>query len=212
MAASYEEFTEAWEIRKETLRLVEGIDQAQSEHRVRPEIWSPGEVLDHLVRLDRMIVRELETTLSQRRRGLPFVYRGIADIDSSIPWIFRPILPFFEVPFGFVNSLLPQVTRRAFTGSRSIPLKAPGFIEPRYGRDLVTLREELESTYPILAAQQEKHPDIDLDRTYYYNPITGLNSVSGLYRFVSNHEQRHQKQLQEILEDSAFAGSGSQES
>ena len=74
----------------------------------------------------------------------------------------------------------------------------------RFGRPIDTLRSELDETFDELEQQQNDDPDINLDSVYYYNPITGLNSVAGLYKFVSNHEERHQKQLREILDDASF--------
>ena len=204
MAKTYSDFEHAREVREETLFLVRELDQQQSEHRPKPGKWSVGEVLDHLVKLDRLIVRELEVALQQRRRGLPFVYRGIADIDTTIPWVLRPALPFFEVPFSIFNTLLPQTARRAFTGSRSVPLQAPGVIAPRYRRPIDSLRQELGETFDTLRQQQTDFPGIDLDRVYYYNPIAGFGSVAGLYRFVSNHEERHQGQLHDLLDDASM--------
>ena len=204
MARSYEEFDDAREIRRETLRLVEGLDQEQSEWRPAADKWSVGQVLDHLLKLDELIVRELEVAINQRRRGLAFVYRGLADIDTTVPWVLRPVLPFFEVPFGVFNAVVPQSLRNAFTGNRSVPLQAPGVIAPRFGRPIERLRRELDETFDELEQQQNDDPDTDLDRVYYYNPITGLNSVAGLYKFVSNHEERHQKQLREILDSESF--------
>ena len=204
MARSYEEFDNARDIRRETLRLVEGLDQEQSEWRPASDKWSVGQVMDHLIKLDHLIVRELEVAINQRRRGLPFVYRGLADIDTTVPWLLRPVLPFLEVPFGVFNAVVPQSVRNAFTGNRNVPLQAPGVIDPRFGRPIDTMRRELDETFDELEQQQDDDPDINLDNVYYYNPITGLNSVAGLYEFVSNHEERHQKQLREILDDASF--------
>ena len=204
MAKTYEQFEKARKVRRKTLSLVEGLGQEQSEFRPDRDTWSVGQVLDHLVKLDDLIVRELEVAIGQRRRGLPFVYRGVADIDTSVPWVLRPALPFFEVPFGVFNAVVPLAVRNAFTGNRSIPLQAPGVIRPRFGRPIDVLRRELGETYDRLERQQRDDPKIDLSRVYYYNPITGLSSVAGLYRFVSNHEKRHHKQLRDILGARSF--------
>lgn len=201
MSKTYREFTDARDTRLETLELVAELDQRQSEWRPKPDKWSVGEVLDHLVKLDAIIVRELELAINQRRRGIPFVYRGLADIDTTIPWVFRPVLPFVEVPFTLFNAVLPQPVRRAFTGSRSVPLQAPGVIKPRFGRPIETLRQELRATFETLEQQQTDNPDINLSRLYYYNPIAGLSNVPGMYKFVSNHERRHQGQLRDLLAD-----------
>ena len=201
---TYDEFEEFRSVRRGTLALVENLDQRQSEAQAEEGLWSVGQVLDHLVKLDVLIVRELDVALGQKQRGLPFVYRGIADIDSTIPWVLRPVLPFFEVPFSFFNVVVPAGARRAITGNRSLPLQAPGSLKPRPGRSLETLRTELESALETFEEQQRDHPTVDLRKLYYYNPITGLGSIPSLYRFVSNHEKRHQAQLHDILDHPGF--------
>ncbi|MEM7357144.1 MAG: DinB family protein [Acidobacteriota bacterium] len=204
MNRKYMEFESARAVRRQTLSRVQDLDQKQADYRPGRGKWSVGEVLDHLVKLDDLIVRELGVAIERRRLGLPFVYRGIADIDTTLPWVLKPVLPFFEVPFSIFNTAVPQPVRRALTGNRRIPVQAPKIIEPRFGRPIETLRRELDSTFSALEQQQAENPRIDLNRVYYYNPITGLASVAGLYRFVSNHEQRHQKQLHDILQDGSF--------
>jgi len=210
MPRTYPEFDAARAVRRETLSLVEKLDQQQSEYQQSAKKWSVGQVLDHLVKLDTLVVRELEVTLNQRSRGIPLVYRGVADIDTSIPWALKPILPFFEIPFGVFNSAVPQTLRRRLTGNRRLSVPAPRVIEPRSGRRLTTLREELATAFRTLGEQQANHPQIDLNRVYYYNPIAGLNTVAGLYRFLSNHERRHQGQLRDLLADPSFPGPGEQ--
>ncbi len=204
MSKTYQEFEDARAVRVETLSLVEGLDQEQADFRPAEDGWSVGEVLDHLVKLDALIVRELEVTLDQRRSGIPFVYRSLGDVDTTLPWVLRPILPFFEIPFSFFNAVFPQSLRRALTGNRGIPLPAPGVIKPRAGRPIAELCEELRSSYGVLERQQGDNPEYDLSNVYYYNSITGLNSVAGMYQFIANHEERHQGQLRDILGAACF--------
>ena len=199
MAETHPELEEARATRLETLSIVADLDQEQSERRPEPEKWSAGEVLDHLLKLDVFVVRELEMTLAQRRRGLPLTYRSIADVDTTIPWILRPVLPFVEIPFAFANAVFPQSLRRSILGSRRIPLRAPGVLRPRFGRPIAGLREELGKTFDVLEEQQAENPNVDLAAVYYYNPITGLNSVAGMYLFLANHEKRHQGQLRDLV-------------
>jgi hypothetical protein len=204
MTRTYEEFEDARATRRETLALVEKLGQEQSEHKPGAEKWSVGEVLDHLLHVDAVFVREIAVALDQRRRGLPFVYRGLADVDSNVPWVLRPILPFLEVPFGLFNVLVPPRLRRFLIRDRRLPGQAPRVLWPRFGRPIGTLREELLETFRTLEEQQRDHPDFDLDNLYYYNSIVGLQSIPGMYRFAANHEKRHQEQLREILDDEDF--------
>ncbi len=199
----HKEFTSAEAVRHRTLDMVAELSQEQADFRAAPNKWSAGEVLDHLVKTDTVIARELEVVFNQRRRGLPFVYRSVADVDTSVPFILRPVLPFFEIPFGIANSLVPPALRRSFTGNRNLPVQAPGLLRPRAGRQIDNLRRELKATYETFRRQQEDHPTFNLDRIFYYNLIIGFSSVPGMYKFIASHEQRHQKQLQEALDAGA---------
>jgi len=204
MSRTYEAFDDARATRNETLSLVEKLDQEQSEYQPGAGKWSVGEVLDHLLRVDAVIVREIGVALDQRERGLPFVYRGLADVDSNVPWVLRPILPFFEVPFGLFNALVPPRLRRFLIRDRRLPGQAPRVLQPRFGRPIATLRQELLETFEAYAEQQRDHPDLNLENLFYYNSVLGLQSVPGMYRFAANHEERHQEQLREILDDEGF--------
>ena len=116
----------------------------------------------------------------------------------------KPVLPFVEIPFSFGNAMVPGPVRRFLTGNRRLPAQAPKILEPRYGRPIDELRHELESTFKMLQRQLDENPGIDLNRVFYYNPIVGLNSVPGMYKFISNHERRHQQQLRDILDTTSF--------
>ncbi len=201
---SYKDFKSAEAVRAVTLEMVAGLSQEQADLQPDPNKWSAGQVLDHLVKTDTVIARELEVVFNQRRRGLPFTYRSVADVDTSVPFIFKPVLPFFEIPFGIANSLVPPAVRRSFTSNRRLPVQAPGLLRPRVGRNIDDLRRELKATYETFRRQQEEHPSFNLDRIYYYNLIIGFSSVPGMYKFISTHEQRHQKQLRETLDASAM--------
>lgn len=194
----YSQFKNARKVRRATLRLVADVTQVQSEQRPAAGKWSVGEVLDHLLKLDDLVVRELEVALKPRPMGLPFVYRGITDLDAGVPSLLRPMLPLMELPFDFMNVCLPQAIRLRLFRNRNVPLFSPGPIRPRYGQKIETLRKRLGETYDKLAEKQAKRPSLDLDHLYYYNPIAGLASVAGMYDFISGHEERHQDQLRDL--------------
>ena len=204
MPRTYPEFEQAVATRQKTLEMIQGLSQEQVDFRPGRGKWSVGEVLDHLLKTDAVISRELEVVFSQRRRGLPFVYRGIADIDTSVPFVLKPVLPFFEIPFGLANAMVPAQVRRFLTGNRRLPAQAPRILRPSYGRPVEDLSAELRRTFDLLRRQQEENPRFDFNRVYYYNPIVGLSSVPNIYKFISNHENRHQQQLGDILRAASF--------
>ena len=114
------------------------------------------------------------------------------------------MLPFFEIPFGVGNALIPGSVRRFLTGNRRLSAQAPKMLEPRYGRPIEDLRRELKANFETFDEQLQENRGIDLNRVFYYNAAVGLSSVPGMYKFLSSHESRHQQQLREVLDAAAF--------
>ncbi len=100
--------------RAETLRVSAGITQAQSEFAPAPGKWSVGEVLDHLLLAEnfyrRIFVRLVELQKSGAR---PVIRSSFAEVNTSIAYIPKSLLPLLEVPFTVFNMFVPAVVRAA---------------------------------------------------------------------------------------------------
>ncbi|MEM9594011.1 MAG: DinB family protein [Acidobacteriota bacterium] len=204
MPKTYREYDDALATRHDTLSLVAGLSQEQADYRPAPGKWSVGEVLDHLLKTDEIVAKEIRVAIRRRRKGAPLVYRGISAFGVPIPKLLRPALPFFEVPFSVFNAAVPAGVRRAVTGNRRVPAEAPGILRPQAGRDLRILQQELRDAYRDYGAQVAGAADLDLRKLWYYNPIMGLSPLPSLFSFIANHERRHQGQLRDILATVTF--------
>src|SRR5579859_165987 len=89
--------------RAETLRLCSGISQAQSEFAPHGK-WSTGEVLGHLLLTDRLYRTNFVQLIELRKAGRRAVIRdSFSNLNTSIAYIPKPLLPLFEIPFTMIN-------------------------------------------------------------------------------------------------------------
>ena len=196
-SAGYREIERARATRFETLELVHGLDQDQIDFAADEKSWSLGQVLDHLLKVDGLYMKNIDRLVARKKAGkMPFVYRGINSV-MPLPKPMRWVAPLFEIPFALPNSLIPSALRHKVSANRKLPLKAPDAFIPSAGRPIAELREDLRGMVDRLDRLESE--DIDLRKLYYYNPVLGLATVPSAIEFVAVHEQRHQGQLREIL-------------
>jgi uncharacterized damage-inducible protein DinB len=187
-------------IRHRTLELVEGLSQPQAEFSPGPGRWSVGEVLDHLLLAEGLNRREIAQLIDLAKSGrTPYLNRTFADLNVSIAFIPKAMLPFLEVPFRLLNMLMPSSARELMTRYRLIPAQNPDVGTPRRGQPIDELRRELRSSLQETEALFEANPTLDYRAMIHEHPLTGVNNVLQLLRFVASHERRHQSQISDIL-------------
>jgi uncharacterized damage-inducible protein DinB len=186
--------------RVETLRLCEGIGQAQSEQAPRQGKWSLGEVLDHLVLAEQYYREVFVKLVALMKSGAePVVNNSFADVNSSIGYLPKSMLPLVERPFNAMNRFVPRAFREMMIGRPLIPAQTPDFGVPQKAKPLEGLKSALESSYRATAYLFESNPDAAYQRMRYRHPLMGDNDGLQLLRILSLHERRHQGQIKEIL-------------
>lgn len=191
--------------RRETVRLTDGLSQAQVDFSPGPDRWSVGEVLDHLIRIDRLFGDEYAELFRRgRRSGCAFRFRGLSQSGLSVPLVPQALLPLFDVPAAVLGVVVPRPVRQALLGNRAVPAQAPPPIRPRKGRPLADLRRDLQEAIETLEALLAANRDVRLESLYYYNPLIGFTDLPGILSFLASHESRHQGQLREILAAPGF--------
>jgi hypothetical protein len=187
-----------------TLRLCSGISQAQSEF-ARPGKWSVGENLHHLVLADDLYRSYFAQLIDMQKSGQrPVLRRSFADINTSIAYIPKPILPLLEIPFTVMNMFVPSVVRETMIQFRVLPAQNPDIITPKKRQPMTELRAALQASYDKTAALFNDNPGLDYRGMLYQHPIMGSNSVLQMLRIVALHERRHQSQIQEVLQSRQF--------
>lgn len=185
--------------RSRTIALAEQLSQEQLDFTLAPGKWSAGEVLDHLLLAERVnrdqIAELIELKKAQKK---PFVRRTFADVNVSVAYIPKSVLPMLGVPFTLLNTFVPAVVREFITRNRIIPAQAPDLAIPRKGRSAAELREELRSSFTETESLFNANADLDYGEMTVQHPLMGTNNVPGLLRFMAAHEERHQSQIVDI--------------
>ena len=188
-------------VRGETLALLASAGQAELDRRLAPGRWLVGEVFDHLLLAEKINRGELETLIELARSGEPAVLRqSFADLDVSVAYIPKALLPLLEVPFTLGNLFVPAVMRDWLMHSQLVPAQNPTIATPRPGQPAAELRADLEASIARTRELIEANADLDFRAMRHHHPLLGSNDGHGLLRFLALHKQRHQKQIREALD------------
>lgn len=191
--------------RVQTLAMVQELSQGQLDFAPAPGKWSVGEVLDHLVLGQRLYLSYIAEVIGMKKAGLqPVVTLSFADVDVSVGYIPKSLLPALEVPFTMLNLFLPSGVRDFMTSHRLVPAQNPGITTPRRARPADELRDDLISSMKEMNTLLEMHSHLNYGEMVIQHPLLGKNDVPGLLRFVALHEQRHQSQIKNILGSPGF--------
>jgi hypothetical protein len=191
--------------RQRTLELSAGLTQVQIEFSSAPGQWSVGEVLDHLLRAEALNRRDIAELIDMAKSGRrPYLKRTFADMNVSMAYIPKSMLPFLEVPFRLLSMVVPHSTREFLTRYRLVPAQSPDVGIPRKGRAIDELRQELRSSLQETEALFVANSTLDYQAMSQQHPLMGVNNVLQLLRIVALHEQRHQSQIGDILRHPGF--------
>jgi hypothetical protein len=182
-----------------TLRLCSAIAQAQSEF-APPRKWSVGEVLHHLLLTDHVHRRNFTQLIELQKSGQrPVLHSSLADLNTSIAYIPKSLLPMLEIPFTVMNLFVPSVVRETMMQFRLLPSESPDITTPKKGQPVSDLRVALQSSYDETAALFNANPRADYRAMRYRHPLLGSNNVLQMLHIVGLHERRHQSQIQDLL-------------
>jgi uncharacterized damage-inducible protein DinB len=191
--------------RQRTLELVAGLTQVQIEFSPAAGQWSVGEVLDHLLLAEALNRREMSELINLAKSGRrPYLKRTFADVNVSMAYIPKSLLPSLEVPFRLLSMVVPRSAREFLTRYRLVPAQSPDVGTPRKGRAIDELRQELRSSLQETEALFEANPTLDYQAMIQQHPLMGVNNVLQLLRIVALHEQRHQSQISDTLRHPGF--------
>jgi uncharacterized damage-inducible protein DinB len=191
--------------RARTLTMVRGLSQGQMDYTPAPEKWSIGAVLDHLLLSEEFFRSEIAQLIQLKKAGRqPVRTRTIADLNFSVAFIPKVVLPLFEGPLTVLNVFVPSSVREFIIRNRLVPAQSADIATPRNGRPAAELRDELESFLKQTAALLEANSSLDYGEMIEQHPLLGTNNVLQLLRLLAFHEQRHQSQISEILSDPKF--------
>jgi hypothetical protein len=194
--------------RAHTLEMVREFSQYQMDFEPAAGKWSVGEVLDHLILGQRLNLSYIAEVIGMKKAGQrPVLRLSVEDVDVSIGFIPKSILPVLEVPLTVFNLFLPDAARDFLTSHRLIPAQNPELTAPRRSRPADDLRNDLMVSLRETEELLESDADLDFSGMLIQHPLLGNKNVPGLLRFLALHEQRHQAQIESIVANPGFPGS-----
>src|SRR5712692_3570772 len=117
--------------RAETLRLASAVDQTQSDFVPQAGRWSVGEVLDHLLLAEAFYRRVFARLIELQKSGARTVMSsGFDEVNTSVAYIPKSVLPLLEIPFTVLNMFVPSPVREAMTQFRILPAQNPDMAQP----------------------------------------------------------------------------------
>jgi len=186
--------------RAETLSMSSGLSQGQVDYQPAPGRWSVGEVLDHLLHSEKLYQDIIARLIELEKDGKRAVISdSFAQVNTSIAYIPKPMLPFIELPLAVFNLFVPTFVREVMTEFRILPAQNPDIARPERGKPLGELRDALRASYEKTAALFTDNPTLDYRRMRYRHPLMGDNHVLEVLRIVAFHERRHQSQMRDVL-------------
>src|SRR5438874_5917771 len=135
-------------VRAQTLAMVQELSQSQMDYEPAPGKWSIGEVLDHLILGQRLNLSYIVEVIGMKKAGQrPVLRLSFADVDVSIGYLPKSMLPALEVPFNVLNMFLPNGVRDFMTRYRLMPAQNADITTPRRARPAAELRNNLITSY-----------------------------------------------------------------
>lgn len=191
--------------RARTLAISRGLTQEQLDFVPRPNRWSAGEVLDHMLLAEGINNDQISRLIELKKAGRnPSLDLSFSDLNISIAYVPRSLLSVFEVPLTFINMLVPNCLRDYLTRHRLVPFQNPDAAAPRRGRTASALTGDLNNSLKKTEALFQSYPSLHYGEMVLRHPLLGSYDVPGLLRFMAAHEQRHQSQIKDIIASPQF--------
>ncbi len=187
-------------VRLHTLELIRPLSQPQLDYVPEAGRWSVGEVVDHIILAAGSLQEILEKLIQLKRSGRPpYVRRTFADFDVSFAFLPKTLLPFMELPLSVVSSFVPGSVRDFLIQNRLLPFRAASAATPRHGLAAQDLRNRLLTSFDSVKAVFENNADLNFGEMEAQHPLFGHINMLDLPRLMASHEQRHQKQITDVL-------------
>lgn len=186
--------------RTRTLAIARGLTQEEFDFVPTANRWSIGEVLDHMVLAEGINRDQISKLIELKKAGRsPRLDLSFSDLNISIAYLPRSVLPILELPLTLMNMLVPNSLRNYLTRHRLVPFQNPDAAAPRRGRTASALISDLTESLTQTEALFQTNSHLDYGEMVLTHPLLGGYDVPGLLRFMSAHEQRHQSQVADVL-------------
>jgi uncharacterized damage-inducible protein DinB len=134
----------------------------------RPGVWSPAELIAHVVTVERKAIAAADRILRKQPMRIPLMQR-------------------LRLPLA-----LSLVEMRLYR------VKAPIPVDPQFLREKDAMLAELREVRQRTLAFMEETRDRDLSQYWWRHPFVGSLNTYEWFSFLGSHQIRHEKQMREI--------------
>jgi hypothetical protein len=189
-------------VRRRTFSLIYSVSEKQGRFVPRPGSWSVVQVLDHVVLTEGLYKDAIRKLVDLAKAGKkPEITYTLKDIDVSLPVVPQAALAAIELPLNLLNRFIPPVVRQTVIRYPLLPATTPTVAAPGPDLSMATMRDRLlESAIQLGELLQKPLPANPREMTISH-PILGFNNILDILGIMAAHEERHQGQIRNILND-----------
>jgi hypothetical protein len=201
-AAAFRQYRVA---REGTLSLIQHVSQAQADFKPAQDKWSIGQNVEHLLMTEDLYRTQIQNLIALARSGngtnIDLTFR---DINTSVAYIPREVIPLLSAPLKVFNLFVPQAVREVMFRIPFIPAIAPTVSTPDTCRPITDLRLQCTSSNAATEAVLRGTLPPNLDKMTITHPILGTNNIAQIFRIIAAHEERHHTQMRSVIQNPRF--------
>jgi hypothetical protein len=191
--------------RQITIALFAGLTQIQADFSPAENAWSVGQNVEHLLLTENLYRTQMRNLIDLARKGgETSIELTFKEINTSIAFIPREVMPMFTMPLKVFNMFVPQAVRETMFRLPLIPALNPSVSNPARSRPVAELRSWAVSS--LADTEELFRGDLppNLNDMTLSHPILGTNNIVQIFRIITAHEERHHGQMRGVLGNSRF--------
>jgi hypothetical protein len=191
--------------REQTISIISNLTQTQADFKPAPNVWSVSQVVEHLLLTEDLYRTQIQSMIAKAKRGdgtnIDLSFR---DINTSVAYIPRDVMPMLTVPLNIFNAFVPQAVREAMFRLPFIPAIAPSVSSPAASQPIAELRHRAVSSIAATEAVFRGDVPLNLGKITLSHPILGTNNIVQIFGILTAHEERHHGQMRALIGNPRF--------
>ena len=191
--------------REQTISIILDLTQAQADFKSEPDVWSISQNVEHLLLTEDLYRAQIQKMIALAKTGgatdIELTFR---DINTSVAYIPREIMPLLTVPLKVFNMFVPQAVRETMFRVPLIPAINPSVSDPAHSQPIAELLHRCTSSLAATEAVFRGDLPTNLGTVTLTHPILGTNNIVQIFGIITAHEQRHHGQMNRVLQNPRF--------
>ena len=192
-------------VRKGTMLAVASLTEDQAGFRPTNEEWSVAQILDHLLLTEGLYRAQMSRMVDLARKGGSLnIDVSLTEVDLSLPFIPKALMPLMALPLTMMNMFVPQVLRETVLRFPIMKAKNPKISEPAATKSISLLRQELVASLAQTEACFAGALPPNASRVTVSHPVFGCNTIANVFGLMAAHEERHGSQISSLRRNPLF--------